>query len=143
LPQSALLGAAVASLLACGVVLALRTYLFVRNARHVRAKVVSHIDESVDNHDSSSQSASVSRLVVELQAEAGRTRRIAVTGAFGGSLADSLVGSDGKVPVLYDPKRADVVRLDKFWALYFIPAFLCAPALLAGLLIAYVWLATH
>jgi len=61
---------------------------------------------------------------------------------FGGSLAETLVGSDGKVPVLYDPKRPDVVRIDRIWALYFVPAFLCVPAIASAILIAYVWLAS-
>jgi hypothetical protein len=100
------------------------------------------VDATVDNHETSSQSAPVYRLVVELPSSARAKRHVVVAGAFGGSLAESIVGGDGKVPVLYDPKRPDVVRLDKTWALYLAPAFLCAPAIASALLITYIWLAS-
>lgn len=125
-----------------GCLRAVQTFLFVRRAIRVRAKVVGAIDATVDNHDASSQSAGVTRYVVELPGAGGRTRRIALAVAFGGAMADRLVGDDQTIRVLYDPRAPDVVRIDAPWTLYFLPAFLCAPGLLFFALSAYVWLGT-
>jgi GAF domain-containing protein len=137
-----LLGASIVALFGLGVAMAVRTYFFVRRAHRVRAKVVARIDATIDSHDPISQSEQVDRLVVELPSTARTKRTVALADAFGGYMAESLVGHDGTVPVLYDPARPDVVRIDKLWALYFMPACLCAPAVASALLIAYVWLAS-
>ncbi|MEZ4702962.1 MAG: DUF3592 domain-containing protein [Rhodothermales bacterium] len=131
----------VLSLFVLGAALAIRTARFVRRARHVRAKVVVLSDASVDSHDTATSSAGVDRFTVELRLDGGGLRKVQLADAFGGSLAASLVGSDGTLPVVYDPGNPAVVRIDTIWALYFIPAFVCAPAVLLLVLAAFVWLA--
>jgi len=128
----------VALLFVAGVAFGLRTFLFVRRAVRLRASVVGSIDESVDNPDTSSQSAPTTRYIVEIRRAGERPRRVMLADAFGGSLADKLVGDDGTIAVLYDPARPGVVRIDSPWTLYFMPMFLCAPALLFLALVAYV-----
>ena len=123
-----------------GIVWAVQIQRFVRNAVHVRAKIVDRLDATVANPDTSSQSASVSRYVVELADHGNRKRRVPLTGAFGGSIADKLVTSDNTIPVIYDPRRPDIVRMNSPWTLYFAPMFLCAPGVLFLVLVAYVWI---
>jgi hypothetical protein len=125
-----------------GVVRAIQTQLFVRNAVQVRAKVVDRLDASVANPDTSSQSAPVSRYVVELADHGTRKRRVPLADAFGGSIADKFVAGDDTIPVIYDPRRPNVVRINSPWTLYFAPAFLCAPGVLLLVLVAYVWINT-
>jgi hypothetical protein len=125
-------------LFATGVVLAVRTHRFVRKAVRVRARVVSTHDASVSNHDPSSQSAPVSRYLVELSGKGTSKRRVWLSDAVGGAMVDSLVTADGTIAVIFDPAKPSVVRIDSPWALYFIPAFCCAPAVLLLALMVYV-----
>jgi hypothetical protein len=125
-----------------GVVRALHTQRFVRRAVRVRAQVIAAIDAAIHNPETSSQSASVSRYVVEISDHGTRTRRVTLSDALGGAVADKLVADDGTIAVMFDPTKPDVVRIDSPWALYFFPGFLCAPAVLWLLLIVYVWLRT-
>lgn len=129
-------------LFVAGVVRAVQTYQFVRTAVRVRAKVVDVLDATVSNHDTSSQSSPTSRYVVEIPGQGAGKRRLSLSDAFGGSIADKFVADDGTIAVIYDPALPGVVRIDSPWALYFIPGFLCAPGLLFFSLIVYVWLRT-
>ena len=125
-----------------GVGRAIQTYSFVRKGVRTRAKIVRRLDATVANPDISSQSAPVSRFVVELAGRDGRKRRVTLADAFGGSITDRLVAKDDTISVIYDSARPDLVRIDSPWTLYFIPVFLCLPAILCGLIIAYVWVRT-
>jgi hypothetical protein len=135
-----MLAAILGILFIIGIVRAIQTHRLVRKAVRVSAKVVDCLDATVANPDTSSQTSPVSRYVVELQDHGGRKRRVALADAFGGSIADKFVADNGRIAVLYDPKHPDVVQIDSPWTLYFIPAFLCAPAVLFAALIAYVWM---
>lgn len=125
-----------------GIARAVQTYRFVRRSVRVRARVVSVLDATVSNPDTGSQSSPMSRYVVEISGPANRKRRLPLADAFGGAIADRFVSADGTIGVIYDPRRPGFVRIDSPWALYFVPAFLCAPGLLFFLLSAYVWLRT-
>jgi Protein of unknown function (DUF3592) len=125
-----------------GLIRGIQTYFFLRKAVRVRARIVESLDASVANHDTSSQSASVSRYVVELPDQSGRKRRVTLADAFGGSMAERLVAHDDTIAVTYDPSTPSVVRIDSPWTLYFIPVFLCAPGVLFIALIVYVWIKT-
>jgi hypothetical protein len=125
-----------------GVVRAIQTCRFVRKAVRVRAKIVERLDATVANPDTSSQSAAMSRYVVEFPDQGGRKRRVTPADAFGGSVADKFVADDDMIAVIYDPGRPGVVRIDSPWALYFVPVFLCAPGVLSLLLVTYVWIKT-
>ena len=125
-----------------GAVRALQTHQFVRKAVRMRAKVVDVLDATVSNPDTSSQSSPTSRYVVEISGQGNRKQRVLLADAFGGSTADKFVADDGTIAVIYDPARPGVIRIDSPWALYFIPGFLCAPAVLFLSLIVYVWLRT-
>ena len=122
-----------------GIIRAVRTQLFVRNAVRVRAKIVDRLDSTAANPDTTSQSAPVSRYVIELADHAARKRRVVLSEAFGGSIADKLIADDDTIPVIYDPHRPNVVRIDSPWTLYFAPVFLCTPGILFLALLAYVW----
>ena len=65
-----------------------------------------------------------------------------VSDAFGGAIADTFVAADGTIAVAFDPAKPGVIRIDSPWALYFLPALLCAPGVLFLSLIVYVWLRT-
>lgn len=130
------------SLFAMGVVWAVRTHRFVRKAVRVRARVVGVLDATVSNPDTSSQSSPVSRCVVELAGQGGSKRRVLLSDAFGGAIADTFVAADGTIAVAFDPAKPGVIRIDSPWALYFLPALLCAPGVLFLSLIVYVWLRT-
>ncbi len=125
-----------------GVIRGIRTYLFVRKAVRVRAKIVERLDASVSNPDTSTQTSPTLRYVVELPDHGARKRRVPLADAFGGSVADKFEADDGTIAVIFDPKRPSVVRIDSPWALYFMTAFLCAPAVLFLLLVGYVWVRT-
>jgi len=125
-----------------GVVRGIQTYRFVRKAVRVRAKIVESLDATVANADTSSQTSSVSRYVVELMDQGGHKRRVTLADAFGGSLADRLVARDDTIAVTYDPATPSVVRIDSPWTLYFIPVVLCVPGVLFIALIVYVWIKT-
>jgi hypothetical protein len=125
-----------------GIARAVRTYRFVRRSVRVRARVVSVLDATVDDPDTGSQTSSTSRYVVEITGQGNRKRRVSLADAFGGSIADKFVSEDGTIAVIYDPRRPGVVRIDSPWALYFVPAFFCAPGVLFCMLCAYVWLRT-
>ena len=125
-----------------GFVRAIRTYRFARNAVRTRARIVELHDATAANPDTSSQTSPVSRYVVELPDQGGRKRRVTLADAFGGSIPDKFVADNGTMAVLYDPARPNVVRIDSPWALYFMSAFLCAPAMLFLLLVVYVWIRT-
>ena len=111
-----------------GAAFAVRTCLFTRRAVRVRASVVARLDESIDDRDASGQSATTIRYIVEIPGK--RARRVMLADAIGGSVADKLVSDDGTIAVLYDPAQPGVVRIDSAWTLYFVPVFLCGPALL-------------
>ena len=121
-----------------GIVRAIQVQLFVRTAVRVRAKIVGRTDATVANPDTSSQSSPTSRYVVELAGPDARKRRVALADAFGGSIADKLA-NEGTMPVLYDSRRPNVVRIDSTWTLYFVPVFLCTPGVLFLTLVLYVW----
>ena len=125
-----------------GIARAVQTRLFVRNAVRVRARIVDRLDSTVANPDTSSQSAPVSRYVIELADHGTRKRRVQLADAFGGSIADKFVADDDTMPVIYDPRRPNVVRIDSPWTLYFAPVFLCTPGVLFLALVAYVWINT-
>ena len=129
-------------LFAIGVVRAVQTHQFVREAVRVRAKVVDVLDATVSNPDTSSQSSPTSRYVIEIPGPGARKRRASLTDAVGGSIADKFVKDDGTIAVIYHPSQPGVIRIDSPWVLYFIPGFLCAPAVLFLLLVLYVWLRT-
>ena len=122
-----------------GITRAIQTHRFVRRAVRTRARVMQILDATVDNPDTSSQSSSSVRYVVELS-ERGRKRRVALADAFGGSIADKFVADDQTIPVVFDPSKPGVVRIDSPWALYFVPTVLCVPAVLALSLVVYVWI---
>jgi len=122
-----------------GIALAIRTRLFVRRAVRTRGRIVGRLDATVHNPDTSSQSSTTQRYVVELSSQ-GRRRRLPLADAFGGAIADKLDAGDGSIAVLYDPKKPEVVRIDSPWTLYFVPAFLCTPGVLFFLLVIYVWI---
>jgi Protein of unknown function (DUF3592) len=129
-------------LFAIGVVRAVQTHLFVRKAVRVRAKVIDVLDATVSNSDTSSQSSPTWRYVVEISGQGNRKRRVTLSDAFGGALADKFVADDRTIAVIFDPKKPGVVRIDSPWVLYFFPGFLCAPGVLFLSLIVYVWLRT-
>ena len=129
---------ALSALFAVGVVMAFRTYLFVKRGRAVQAKVVSIVDATVHNPETGSQSASVDRLVVEMPMPSNRKRIVPLADAVGGAIAEKLVGQDGTISVIYDPKRPEIVRINSLLTLFFVPAFLCAPGILFLFCIAYV-----
>lgn len=128
-----------ATLFSLGIARGISTWRLVRRAVRVRAKVVDRIDASIPDYETSSQSASTTRYVVELPLPGGGKRRVALAEAFGGAAVDRLV-KDGMLAVLYERNRPETVRIDSLPTLYFLPAVLCAPAILVGLLVAYVWL---
>jgi hypothetical protein len=134
----AILASALGALFLLGAGLAVRTFLFTRSSSRVRATIVGREDASVHNPETGSQSSASTRYVVEFT-QAGRKRRVRLAEGVGGAIADKLVASDGTVPVLFDPRRPAIVRIDSPWTLYFIPAFLCTPAILFAALVAYVW----
>ena len=79
---------------------------------------------------------------VELPARRpGQRRQVQLSEAWGGSAHDRLAAG-GTLPVLYDPAKPGVVRIDAPWALYFIPALFCVPALLLLALVGWAWLVT-
>jgi hypothetical protein len=136
------LAAIVGVMFLIGIVRAVQTQLFVRNAVRVRARIVDRLDATVANPDTSSQSAPVSRYVIELADQGTRKRRVPLADAFGGSIADRFVAGDDTIPVIYDPRRPNIVRIDSPWTLYFAPVFLCTPGILFLALVAYVWINT-
>jgi hypothetical protein len=136
------LAAIVGVMFLIGIVRAVQTQLFVRNAVRVRARIVDRLDSTVANPDTSSQSAPVSRYVIELADHGTRKRRVPLADAFGGSIADKFVADDDTIPVIYDPRRPNVVRINSPWTLYFAPVFLCTPGVLFLALVAYVWINT-
>ena len=129
-------------LFAIGVVRAVQTRRFVRKAVRVRGRVVDVLDATVSNPDTSSQSSPVSRYVVELSGQGTSKRRVLLSDAFGGAMADKFVAADGTIAVMFDPTKPGVLRIDSPWALYFFPGFLCAPGVLFFSLVVYVWLRT-
>jgi len=137
----AIIATLVGILFVAGIASAIRTYRFVRRSVRARARVVAILDATIDNPDTGSQSAPTSRYVVEISGEGNGKRRVSLADAFGGSIADKFVAEDGTICVIYDPKKPKSVRIDSPWALYFVPGFLCAPAVLFCLLSVYVWLA--
>jgi hypothetical protein len=137
-----MLAAIVGIMFLIGIVRAVQTQLFVRNAVRVRARIVDRLDATVANPDTSSQSAPVSRYVIELADHGTRKRRVPLADAFGGSIADKFVADDDTIPVIYDPRRPNVVRINSPWTLYFAPVVLCAPGVLFLALVAYVWINT-
>jgi uncharacterized protein DUF3592 len=136
------LAAIVGVMFLIGIVRAIRTQRFVRNAARVRARIVDRLDSTVANPDTSSQSAPVSRYVIELADHGTQKRRVPLADAFGGSIADKFVADEDTIPVIYDPRRPNVVRINSPWTLYFAPVFLCTPGVLFLALVAYVWMNT-
>ncbi len=137
-----ILAAILALFFLVGVACAIHMYRFVQRSVRVPAKIVERLDATVANPETSSQTSPVSRYVVEVQDQGGRKRRVTLADAFGGSIADKFEADNGTIAVLYDPASPNVIRIDSPWALYFVPAFLCAPGLLFASLVAYVWIQT-
>ena len=135
--------ATIGILFLAGAAFAVRTYLFTRRAVRVRASVVGRLDESADNHDPSSQSAPTTRYIVEIPRKGKQARRVMLADAFGGSVADKLVSDDGTIAVLYDPAQPGVVRIDSAWTLYFMPAFLCAPAIVSAVVVLAAFISSY
>jgi hypothetical protein len=125
-----------------GVALAVRTRLFVRRAVRTRARVVKSRDSTVSNHDSSSQSSTAQYLLVEFTDLHKRNRRVELSQGIGGEMARGIVGGDGKVPILYDPRDPKIVRLDSFWTLHIVAIFCLAPGLLFAVVLLAVWILT-
>lgn len=132
--------ATVGGLASIGLVRLAHTLVFVRSAVRTRATVVGRVDASVDGHDTSTSSASTERWIVQLVSQ-GRVRRVPLADAFGGAIAERLIDDDDSIPVLFDPRKPERVRIDSPWTLYFVPAFLCAPGILLLALIGYVAIA--
>jgi len=136
----ATVSAVVGGLASMGLVGLVQTLFFVRSATRTRATVVRRVDASVHGHDTSTSPASTERWIVELVSK-GRVRRVPLAEAFGGAIAERLIADDGSIPVLFDPREPERVRIDSPWTLYFMPAFLCAPGILWLALVGYVAIA--
>lgn len=136
------LALATGGLFAFGVIRAVQTRRFVRRAVRVRARILETREIRKEHYDPDHRVSPFYQHVVEIpHHRPGRRRRVLVSEIWGGSIPGKLAAG-GTLPVLYDPAKPDIVRIDSPWTLYFIPAFFCTPALLLFALTGYAWFMT-
>ena len=126
----------VAMMFLAGVALALHTRSFVRRAVRVRARIV-------DRDWNRSRSLGpfqpkATRYTVEFKDSNGRVQRVPLRTGIGESIHETLAAGDGLLPILYDPRNPAAAQVDAAGPLYVVPVYLCAPAVLLLVFIAYV-----
>ena len=111
-----------------GGIMALRVWLFLRNAKRTVAKIIGH---KVTQFSESDQSLPI----VTFHDEFGRFHRVTLPTER--PIKQRGVGAD-EVRIVYQPENAEKARIDYWGTLWIAPIFLCTPAIL--LLVALLWI---